>query len=238
MKQKLFFLHAKIFFALLFLPALAWSQTAKEITADTSYIEWDVIPSDWTGADDSIWYETKITTYSGGRTETIRQPVGDTATLVGYFANRNVDLNRQLAQAALITIQRAAVVRANRVSDRALTARGLPSIFPAFDTLFWREYLNDRATGPDFTQNYTVLQNGTQYAATMRRLGNGNIRLSWNGNNYRIIIYSDTWVRINNYPVQGQDTDLFRTGRIEWTTVNGTNQGNRIIPNLVLRKAR
>lgn len=222
-------------FILLFLPFLAWSQTTKEIKSDTTYISWGAIPEDWTGPEDSIWYEIRTITYSTGRTETITEPIGDTATVVNYFGNRTLDLNRQLANAATLAIQRPSVVRANIVSDKALTNKGLTSVFAALDTLTWKEYLNEAVAG-NYKQDYTVTAAGTDYVGEMRRMNNGNIRFSFNGVNYTATPLSENWVRINNYPAQGLVTDLFRTGRKKWESINGENRGRRIIPALEIRK--
>lgn len=226
-----------LFFFLLFTVA-AFGQNAKAIQSDTTYLEWDIIPEDWTGSDDSIFYEVRTVTYSNGREETVREAVGDTATTNSYFINRNVDINRQMAQAALIVIQRPSAVRANRVSDKAIINAGIgPGVYAGLDTLFWKEYLNASAQAPAHIQNYTATQAGTDFAATMRRMANGNVRLSFNGSNYVCTIYSDTWIRVMGYPVAGQSIDLFRTGPKQWTSVSGVNKSNRIIPTLNLKKA-
>lgn len=230
MKQVLFL----IFFALIALNATG-QVSSKEIKTDTTYLTWDVIPDDWTGADDSIFYEVRTVTYTNGREETIREAVGDTVTARNYLTNRTVDINRQLAQAAAITIQRPAVIRAGRVSNKALAGAGIGSVYSGLDTLFWREYLNASAAAP-YIQNYSVTELGTDQAATMRRMANGNVRLSFNGNNYVCTILSDTWLRVKDYPAAGQNIDLFRTGPKRWESVSGINQANKIIPAIVLRK--
>lgn len=210
--------------------------SSKEIKSDTTYLVWSIVPEDWTGGDDSIFYEVRTVTYSNGREETIRQAVGDTVTTRNYFTNRTADVNRQLAQAAGIAIERSAVVRAARVSDKALTGVAIGSVFSQLDTLFWKEYLNPAAAAPAHIQNLTVTQNGTDFAGTFRRMANGNLRFSFNGNNYTTAIYSDTWIRINNYPANGQSTDLFRVSQRVWKSISGANNGTRIVPVLQFRK--
>ena len=224
-----------LFFTLLTVASFG-QVSSKEIKSDTTYLVWDVVPEDWTGGDDSIFYEVRTVTYSNGREETIREAVGDTATTRNYFTNRTADINRQLAQAAGIVIERSAIVRAGRVSNKALTGAGIGSVYAQLDTLFWREYLNTNAAAPTYIQNLTVTQNGTDFAGTFRRMANGNIRFSFNGTNYVAVPYSDTWIRINSYPTSGQSIDLIKVGPKLWKSISGTNNGVRIIPTLQFRK--
>ena len=223
------------FLLLFLLPMIATAQQTTEVTSDTTYLEWDLIPEDWTGGDDSIFYEVRTVTYSNGRQETVREAVGDTVTTVSFFTNRSVDINRQTAQAAQIVIQRPAVVRAVRVSDKALLNANIGSVYNGLDSLFWREYLNAAAAFP-YQQAYTARSAGTNFAATMRRLANGNIRLSFNSVNYQVLIYSDNWIRVRDFPISGQNTDLFRTGKNRWESVAGTSDGVNIVPALRLTK--
>lgn len=229
--------HYFFFLALiLFLPLLATGQTPTNIKNDTVTLKWDIAPDDWPDGDDSIFYATREITFRDGRKQSQTDPVGDTTTTVNYFKNTSLDEFRQTGQAMAISILRPEVVRASRVRHKALQGAGIGDLYALLDSIVWRTYLKEGVA--NLVQDYTVEENGSPYGATMRRMANGNVRLTFNGKNYRVLLYSENWCRVQDYPTAGQYIDLARTEERKWQTLSGSNNGTRIRPTLMLLKSK
>lgn len=233
MKHLIFLLFA------LCLPLLSMGQTPTNIKADTIILFQAPAPEDWAGgfvSSDTIWYAKREITFRDGRQESKTEPVGNTETVVNYFKNTTLDEARQTGNAMAISLLRQEVVRAGRVRHKALQAAGIGDLYALLDTITWKTYLKPNVA--NFVQDYTVEQNGSPFGATMRRMANGNVRLTFNGTNYRCLLYSENWIRVRDYPSAGSYIDLARTDERKWKSLSGTNNGVKLTPTLVLIRAK
>lgn len=204
-----------LIFFLLLAPIVLFGQSqeqTKEIKTDTLYLEWDIIPDVWPGEEDSIFYEVREITFTDGYQETQRNPLGDTSVVIAYFRNRSIDLARQYTNNAVVVIRQGQVTKAIQNTNDALFGTLGVSVFDEVDTLFSAELLG----------NYMVTENGVDYAATLTRAGNGNLRLSWNAANRSLTLFSDTMIRIRAYPAPGSNIEVFRVAPGRYVSIDRT----------------
>lgn len=224
---------------LLLVHAFAFCQTTqKRIKSDSTYLYFDKAPETWENEnEDSIWYMKRIIVYVDGSGDSPFMPLGDSLTAYDFYKNVTIDENRQVAQAAAITLQRQRIVRTAKSRANALGVAGLGDMYAGIDSVVWKEYL-DPKNYPSYSNNFDVTENGIVYSGQMRRLDSGNYRLTFNGKNYRILFYAEGWARIQNYPSSNLFIDVFRIGQHEWSSVNSTVTASSSIPSLLLKKKR
>lgn len=227
-----------ICFIIALFPIVVFGQQ-KVIKTDTTILYKAAKPENWNGPSlpkDSvnIWYMRREVVYTDGTGDSPFAPIGDSLAVFDFYKNLCVDEARQVGQAAALVIERAQVIRAYRTRRTALLNVGLGDLQAGLDSLYYKEYLNPKTPSNGFLKDYDVYEATTLRAGTMRRLNNGNYRLSFNAKNYRILFKSENWATINDYPSNGLSIDIFRTSKREWKSVSGTNDGAKFTPTLTL----
>lgn len=195
----------------LYLASLAVLATGQEI--DTSYtsLRWGLNPL--TG--DSVFFETLTERYADGRVNVSETIVGDTATVINYFANRAEQAGRAFARSANEVWKKPATVafilQANAVLsalfDTTIIQVSVDRYGPAVDSTDWDITSTEQG---NFTGQMTIAPSGNS------------LRMRIGATNYPLLPVGDAWIRFQNFPA-GSFTDLHRKegpGKLEFRSVD------------------
>ena len=214
----------KYIFFFLLLSTTLLAQRGGEVKSDTIYFG-----KTKNECGDSVYTLTAITTYRGGRTETVSQPVGfsendpcsgvrvgDTATLVNFYANPMIDFGRQQAQKALDFIFQARTIRRYRTVTNALQAFHMPSPLAKIEAMFADSLVGD----------YILVRPGVANAnVTVTKTNQGAVRIRVSAQtNFPLVVYSDGFMTARNIAGTNQDVDLYQIEKGRWVSLIGSYQ--------------
>ena len=210
----------QILFILLFAPLALFGQQKGELIRDTLFFTTAL-----NDCDSLVWFVNQYIEFRGGRKVTDSAPVGfnkdnpcegikarDTAQLVAFYANPLIDFSRQQANKAKDFIFQPQTIRSFDAVNRALTRRGLPSIYGTIE----------RAFADSLVGNYILKRPGVADATvTIQKLPIGTVRIRVNAQtNFPLVVYGDGFVFARNLAGANKDVQLFQIEPGRWISLD------------------
>ncbi len=192
----------KVFFILLFLPMVLMGQNGYP-TIDTFVLSKVGYTTTTTvgGLTSNRYFREKTKKYDTGEEENVKEMLGDSVTTMNrlysevnslirnhvYFTTQSMDLDRILRQW-------------NNLNSEA-TKVGLETLADYTESLF----------GDSFIGDYEVKVSGQSFVpAKIIKTANGNIRLTFSGTGYRVMLFSNDMIRLMAYPKTGENLILYK----------------------------
>lgn len=177
----------------LLLSIIACSASAQPIVSDTTFFS--AVPGGFS--------RTQIKVYENGKTLSETVPL-DTASLFNFYLGRiQADANA-ISTAAVEAIKRNRTVRDIKRYDDDVTA--YLGVSPA-DSIA-REIFRKKLDGKPLEWDSAGVVVNAQ--VNPRQQGGYNLRV--NAKNYRLHLYEPRWLRVQNFPAQGSNVDLWLFG--------------------------
>jgi hypothetical protein len=209
----------QVLFIFLFAPLALFGQSKGEIIKDTLFFTTAL-----NECDSLVWFVNQYVEFRGGRKVTDSAPVGfnennpcegikarDTAQLVAFYANPLIDYTRQQANRAKDFIFQNQTLSSFNAVNRALTRKGLPSIYGTIE----------RAFADSLTGNYILKRPGVADAnVTIQKLPNGTVRIRVNAQtNFPLQVLGDGFVFAKNLAGANKDVQLFQIEPGRWISL-------------------
>jgi len=206
----------QMLFILLFAPLALFGQSKGEVIKDTLFFTTAL-----NECDSLVWFVNQYVEFRGGRKVTDSAPVGfnennpcdgikarDTAQLIAFYANPLIDYTRQLSNQATPIIRQNQALQSFTAINRALTRRGLPSLFATTEKMF-----ADSLVG-----NYILRRPGVADAnVTVQKLPAGSVRIRVSASvNFPLIVYGDGFIIARNLAGTNRDVQLFQDLNDKW----------------------
>jgi hypothetical protein len=210
----------QILFILLFAPLALFGQQKGEIIKDTMFFSTGL-----NACDSLVWFVNQYVEFKGGRVVTDKLPVGfnpdkpcdcilakDTTTLVMFYANPLVDFTRALSNKAKEFIFQPQTLRSFDAVNKALTRKGLPSIYETIE----------RAFADSLVGNYILKRPGVGDAnVTVQKLPIGTVRIRVNAQtNFPLQVFGDGFVFAKNLAGANKDVQLFQIEPGRWISLD------------------
>jgi hypothetical protein len=210
----------QILFILLLAPLALFGQQKGELIRDTLFFTTEL-----NECDSLVWFVNQYVEFRGGRKVTDSAPVGfnenqpcegikarDTAQLVAFYANPLIDYTRQQANKAKDFIFQTQTLKSFDAVNRALTRKGLPSIYGTIE----------RAFADSLVGNYILKRPGLADAnVTIQKLPIGTVRIRVNAQtNFPLVVYGDGFVFAKNLAGTNKDVQLFQIEPGRWISLD------------------
>lgn len=182
------------------------------------------------------WYEVQTVVYSDSSIVSRETPLGDTATVVARIIGTGIQITREMSD----VIAKAAQTGKTQQSLVALDSAMLRVVGKLYrDTI---RNLEGLTTFRDSLGSFqTIFQIDSTYlgdstvASPITRTAQGTLRINFGRNptNYSVTVWGDRWIRINNFPAAGRNTEFFQdydTGYWYSTTRHTNNRPWRMRP--------
>lgn len=149
---------------------------------------------------DSSWYLKRITAYEDGSEDYTFKSIGDSLLIVNYLTGLSFDAATQLAAAGATVAKKFQIIKLINSYDNALEQAGLKTT---------KEVIHERLS-PNFISDWKCIENDTVKNAEIFNNTNGVLKIKINEVTKSISIFAYGWIRIHNYPVTGENKDLFQ----------------------------
>ena len=148
---------------------------------------------------DSSWYLKRITAYEDGSEDYTFKAIGDSLLIVNYLTSMSYDAANKIATAGATIATKFQTIKLINSYNNALKEAGLPTVLQTIQKLHqdelsgnWKSVINDNVSVAEVFVN-----------------DNGVLKIKIEGVTKNLIIFAKGWLRINNYPTTGENTDLF-----------------------------
>lgn len=148
---------------------------------------------------DSSWYLKRITSYEDGSEDYTFKSIGDSLLIVNYLTSMSYDAANKIASAGAVIATKFQTVKLINSYNNALKEAGLPTVLQTIQQLHKDELSGD----------WKSIVNNNVLAAEIFVNDNGVLKIKIEGVTKNITIFAKGWLRIHNYPVTGENTDLF-----------------------------
>lgn len=181
---------------ILFLLLLPFFGAAQFSTVDTVFLK-KLVPADT--SEQITYYQTVAQTLADGSTTSQTSEVGDSATVVNYYANQAIETSRLYASYAVLAMRKKEALHAVSKYADALEGAELPNLY---------DVVKDKMKG-DILGRYTYVTDAGNSIVSIIENNTGAIRLDDGAKTYRITIFSDKMMRVFNWP-NGAATDIYQ----------------------------
>ena len=148
---------------------------------------------------DSSWYLKRITAYEDGSEDYTFKSIGDSLLIVNYLTSMSYDAANKIAVAGATIATKFQTIKLINSYNNALKEAGLPTVLQTIQKLH-----QDELSG-----NWKSVINNNVSVAEVFVNDNGVLKIKIEGVTKNLIIFAKGWLRINNYPTTGENTDLF-----------------------------